>query len=278
MKFTSVTKLKTWAKMKGEETQTPPEIIMRTYMMERFLERISLSQYKDNFILKGGFLIASMVGLDMRSTMDMDTTIKGIFINEEILKGIVDEIMSIDAHDGITFELLSAKPIRDISEYDDFNFSIRCWFEKLRQDIRIDITIGNLILPSEITHDYQLLFENRTIQVKAYNLYTVLAEKIDAILSNNIHNTRTRDYYDIYLLVGLYKERIDRKKFSEILQVKMNEKNHNVYLDNQKLYVQKISEHTPIINMWEEYTKIYGFAKNITFTDVLVSLNWLLQN
>jgi len=198
MQFTSPTMLKDWIKNKSLETGISATLLMRSYMMERFLERISLSEYRENFILKGGFLIASMVGVDQRMTMDMDTTIKGISIDKSIIKNIVNEIIGIDARDDITFEILGIKGVREESPYDDFRISLRGWFHKMRADIKIDITVGDSIYPAEVDYPYDLMFENRSIPIMAYTLNTILAEKMDSVLSRRTSNTRSRDFYDIY--------------------------------------------------------------------------------
>jgi predicted nucleotidyltransferase component of viral defense system len=175
MKFTSATQLKDWIKNKSMQTGVPANILLRSYMMERLLERISLSPYNKNMILKGGFLIAAMVGIEQRSTMDMDTTIKGLRVNRERIDDILREIVSIDAHDGVSFMIQSIKNIHDINEYDDFRFSIRATFYSIRADMKVDITTGDNIIPHEIEYHYKLMFEDRTIPIMAYNLYTILA-------------------------------------------------------------------------------------------------------
>jgi len=277
MKFTSVTKLKDWIRNKAKEIDAPIDITMRSFMMERFLERISLSEYRDNFIIKGGFLIKALVGIDLRMTMDMDATIKGIQINYEAVEKIINEISLIDADDDITFEILSIKPIRDASEYDDFCISLRGWFLKLRQDIKIDITVGDLVLPSEIEQDYPLMFENRSISIMAYNLYSILAEKLDATLTNNIHNTRSRDFYDLYLLTRLNKNKINRKQLQEIIQAKMYDRGNSVYYENRRIYLEKIFESEKIRDHWATYANEYNYASAISFDDIIPVIHWLFE-
>lgn len=277
MKFTSVTKLKAWIRNKAKEADAPIDVIMRSYMMERFLERISLSEYRENFIIKGGFLIKALVGIDLRMTMDMDATIKGIRINHEVVEKLINNIASIDAGDDITFEILSIKPIRDASECDDFCISLRGWFLKLRQDIKVDITVGDLVLPSEIEQDYPLMFENRSISIMAYNLYSILAEKLDATLTNNIHNTRSRDFYDLYLLTHLNKNKIDCKQLQEITQAKMYDRGNNVYYDNRRIYLKKTFESKKIRDHWTTYANEYNYASEISFDDIIPAIYWLLD-
>ena len=278
MKFTSATKLKDWISKKAIKNDVEPALMMRYYMMERFLERISVSKYRENLILKGGFLISSLVGLDLRMTMDMDTTIRGLEINREIIEDIVNELISIDIDDGITFEVLKIKSIRPASEHDDFQFSLRCWFYKMRADIRVDFTVGDLILPNEIEHDYQLMFEERTISVMAYNLYTILAEKLDAILTLNVDSTRLRDYYDIHLLVKLHQKNINRQAFCSVFLTKMENRGHIDYAKSYAEYIAKISDSEMMKMRWKNYQAEYSYAKEIEFEDIIPIINWLLES
>ncbi|MDD3152960.1 MAG: nucleotidyl transferase AbiEii/AbiGii toxin family protein [Bacteroidales bacterium] len=154
--------------------------------MERFLERIAVSRYRDNFILKGGFLIAAMVGIDMRSTMDIDTTLKGIPVNESEIKKIITEILNTSVNDNVYFEMDSVQPIHDSGEYNDFRIGLTAAFFTMKIKLKLDITTGDSIIPSEIDYSYKLMFENRDISIKAYNLQTILAEKIESILARNV--------------------------------------------------------------------------------------------
>ncbi|MGO3169264.1 nucleotidyl transferase AbiEii/AbiGii toxin family protein, partial [Senegalia sp. (in: firmicutes)] len=201
MKISSPRQLKDWINNMAKENNLISNIVLQNFMMERLLERIAISKYKDNFILKGGFLIAAMVGIDMRSTMDMDTTIKGITINREIIEEILNEIILIDLDDNVSFRLKDIKNIHDISDYDDFRVSVEAQFFTIRVNMKIDITTGDVIIPREVEYSFKLMFEERDISIKAYNLNTILAEKIESILARNVANTRARDYYDVYILL-----------------------------------------------------------------------------
>jgi predicted nucleotidyltransferase component of viral defense system len=169
--------LKDWIKNKSKQTGTPANALLQTYMMERFLERVSDSTYRDNLILKGGFLIAAMVGIDRRTTMDMDTTVKGLPVSRKGIESIFNEIIAIGTDDGVAFEIQDIRNIRDISDYDDFRVSLRATLYTVRVNMKIDVTTGDAIIPREIEYNYKLMFEDRTIPVMAYNLYTILAEK-----------------------------------------------------------------------------------------------------
>ncbi len=275
--FTNATQLKDWIKNKSKETGTPANTLLQSYMLERFLERVSLSPYRDNMILKGGFLIAAMVGVDKRSTMDMDTTIKGVPVTRETIEDMLNEIISIDAGDNVTIELRDIKNIHDISEYDDFRASLTAVFQKVRVDIKIDITTRDTIIPQEIEYNYRLMFEDRTIPVMAYNLYTILAEKIETILVRSVANTRGRDYYDVYLLLRTGRETLSREELLRAIRAKAEERGSVPALDNRGKILRDISESPDIAKIWDSYMRRYPYAKGIALLDILVLITWVFE-
>jgi len=230
--FTSADQLKDKMKNKSKETGTHATELLQNYMLERFLERVSHSSYREKMILKGGFLIAAMVGVDKRSTMDIDTTIKGVPVNREGIESILREIIAIDVGDGVNFEIKNIKNIHDVSEYDDFRVSLLARLFTLRVNMNIDITTGDTIIPSEVIYNYKLMFEERTIPVMAYNLITILAEKIETIIVRSVGNTRGRDYYDIYLLLSLNKGTINRSELLHAIEIKADERESIEAIEN----------------------------------------------
>ena len=277
MRFTSATQLKDWIKNKSKQTGTPANALLQTYMMERFLERVSVSAYRDNLILKGGFLIAAMVGIDRRTTMDMDTTVKGLPVNREETEKIFNEIISIDTDDGVTFEIQDIKNIRDISDYDDFRISIRASLYTVRVNMKIDVTTGDAIIPREIEYQYKLMFEDRTIPVMAYNLYTILAEKIETIISRNVTNSRGRDFYDVYILLSMNKDTFSRTEFLNALRVKAEERGSVEDIENHSKHLKDIAESPEIAKIWAAYAKSYPYAKGIALPDILSLITWVFE-
>ena len=277
MTFTSATQLKDWIKNKSKQTGVPANVLLRSYMMERLLERVSLSSYRENIILKGGFLIAAMVGIDRRSTMDMDTTIKGLPISYEGIGNILREIMSVDTGDRVTFEIQDIRNIHDISEYDDFRVSIRASFYSIRADMKIDITTGDAIIPREIEYHYKLMFENRTIPVMAYNLYTILAEKIETILSRNVTNSRGRDFYDVYILLSMNRDTLSKSELLDALRVKGSERDSLSYIENHAKHLRGIADSPEIAKIWAAYGRSYPYAKGIELPDILALISWVFE-
>jgi len=189
--------LKAFIKKKAAEKNISAQLVMQNYMLERLLERISLSKYKHNFILKGGFLISAIVGLDTRATMDLDTTIKGFTLTHEAIREIFGEICTVEIADDVKFELGDISDIREGDDYPGIRVALKANYPPISVPLTVDVTTGDVITPREIEYTFSLLFDDRTISILAYNLETVLAEKIETVLSRSIANTRPRDFYDI---------------------------------------------------------------------------------
>ena len=193
------------AKKKGIHAQE----VLQIFMFERIIERLSVSPYKDSFILKGGLLISAILGVAERTTMDMDTTVKGLPMDEQSIQKAIREILDQTVDDGIEFQLLDLTPIREDDEYENFRASIQATYGKMKIPMKIDITTGDEITPKEIQFSYPFLFDDRRVMVKAYTQETILAEKYETIIRRNVGNTRARDFYDLHLLYRLYRENAD---------------------------------------------------------------------
>jgi predicted nucleotidyltransferase component of viral defense system len=247
-------------------------------MMERFLERVSISPYRNNLILKGGFLIASMVGINQRTTKDLDATLKGLPITKGGLKGILDEIISLDANDGVYFEIQDIKNIHDISEYDDFRVSTWASLYTVRVHMKIDITTGDTVIPHEIEYQYKLMFEDRTIPVMAYNLCTILAEKVETIISRNVTNTRGRDFYDVYLLLSMNRDAMQREELLYALHAKAEKRGSLKDVNDHAKHLRDIANSPEIANVWTGYTESNPYAKGIVLSDVLALIAWIFED
>ncbi|OQB53011.1 MAG: hypothetical protein BWX97_00977 [Firmicutes bacterium ADurb.Bin146] len=279
MRINSTKQLKDWISNYSKQNSLESNTVLQTYMMERFLERVAKSKYKDNFIIKGGFLIviAAMVGIDMRSTMDIDTTIKGVHTDQYEIEKIVNEILLEDVDDNITFTMKSIKSIHKAGKYNDFRIGIEAQFLTIRVTIKIDITTGDVIIPKEIDYSYKLLFEDREIMIKAYNIYTILAEKIESIIVRNVSNTRSRDFYDIYVLSKTESFKINKQDLKVAVYRKAKERNTIEYIDNYLKYITDISESQDIQKVWDSYKEKYSYARNIDLNDILEYLKKVLQ-
>lgn len=269
MIVSSPKQLKDWINNLAKRDNLVNNTVLQSFMMERLLERIAVSEYKDNFILKGGFLIAAMIGIDLRSTMDMDTTIKGIPINQDEIEKILNEIIIIDLDDHINFKIKNIKNIHDVSEYDDFRVSLEAVFYTIKVNLKIDITTGDVIIPGEVDYSFNLMFEDRKIMIKAYNLNTILAEKIESILVRNVSNTRARDFYDIYILAMLNKANFDKSEFKKVIWKKAEERKSTIYIEDYERYLNDVSESKDVLNIWNSYREKYNYAKDIEFESII---------
>ncbi|MBP2027454.1 putative nucleotidyltransferase component of viral defense system [Acetoanaerobium pronyense] len=276
MKIGSPKQLKDWINNMAKKKNLVANTLLQNFMMERLLERISISEYKDNFVLKGGFLIAAMLGIDLRSTLDMDTTIKGFPVTKENIEEILNEILSIDLGDNVTFTIKNINSIHDISEYEDFRVSLEAKFFTIKVNMKIDITTGDIIIPREVDYSFELMFEERSIEIKAYNLNTILAEKIESILARNISNTRARDYYDVYMLTSFRKDDINIVDLRSAIIEKAKERDTLIYLDKKEKYIADIEESKDLQLIWDSYTKKYPYAQGIKFDDIIKKLKEIL--
>ena len=253
-----------------------PQAVMQTYMLERLLERISISEYKDNFILKGGMLISSIIGIDNRSTMDMDTTIKGFKLDKENLENILQEIIKVDANDNIKFKIISIENIREDDDYGGLRVHLQASFDEMPIDLKIDVTTGDKITYKEINYKYNLLLEKRSIEIWTYNVETIIAEKYESIIKRSILNTRIRDFYDLYMLTHLDKKNINSKML--IAAIKETSKHRETFdIINDKNIVEdvinSIQNDNSLKEQWNKYQRSYEYAKDIKYEQLIHSIS-----
>lgn len=260
--------LKAFIKNKAKEKNISAQLVMQNYMMERLLERISLSPYRDNFIIKGGFLISSIVGLSSRATMDIDTTIKGFTLTHESIERIFLEVCDIEVEDDVTFEISSVGDIREGDDYPGFRVNLKANYLPISVPLTVDVTTGDIITPKEIDYTYKLLFEDRSITCLAYTLETVIAEKIETILSRGIANTRPRDYYDVYILYALKGDRCNMATLRQALDRTTAKRGSSNVLFKYDDIIGEIRTSKPLNLLWEKYQKDYTYSKDISFDSI----------
>lgn len=264
-------------KLKAEQTGADPRSLMRIYMMERFLERLSKSKYKDSFVIKGGILVTSMLGLSMRSTMDIDTTIHGFDLNENSVLKIVEEICDISTDDNITFEVNRVETIMDEMEYPGVRVHLNALCDKMKTPLKIDISTGDIITPKEIDYKYSLLLEDRSINLWAYNLETVLAEKIQTILVREVANTRMRDFYDVFALNNIYHEHIDFDTLANAFKATCQKRDTAFILENYHFLIDNIQKDENINRLWSQYQQKYEYAQGIELKKITEVVLYLMK-
>lgn len=262
---------------KAKKYNLSPQILLTRFFMERFLERISLSKYKNNFILKGGILISSMVGVDFRMTKDMDLTIKNIPLNEVFIKNALIEITNIEIDDGTTFKLLDLQSIREEFEYSGFRARFSCVLDKTQNIIQLDITTGDVITPSEVKYSYELLIEKRKINITCYPIETILAEKVESILSKNITTTRMKDFYDCYMLGKLYIDEINREDLIKAIKNTARTRKTEFIFDNIQKTINLIENDESLKFLWTAYSSQFDYAKKIKFESLIEEIKKLLK-
>lgn len=249
-----------------------PQEMLQMFLFERILERLSLSRFKSNFILKGGLLIASMIGVESRSTLDMDTTVNGIPMTEEFIREAIIEMIGIEVGDGISFIYQKMEPIREDDAYSNFRVHIKALYGKINAPMKIDITTGDVITPASINYTYKLLFEDKTISVNAYNIETILAEKYETIIRRNIGITRARDFYDLYILFNSRFEEINRHDFKMAVQNTANHRGSLEYLEEWQGICEEILNEPALEKLWINYQNDNRYAADITFKSVANNL------
>ncbi len=249
-----------------------PQAVLQNYMLERLLERISLSKFKDKFILKGGMLIAAFVGIDARTTMDMDATLKNMSLTEQAVAEALNDIFKIQLDDNITFKLLKIENIRDDDVYGGYRASLNALFDALKVTLKIDLTTGDRITPKEIRYKFGLLFEDRTINILAYNAETILAEKYETVLRRSVLNTRIRDFYDIYVLMNFMSQNIDMALLQRAIKATANKRDTAEVLDNAKSVIEIIKNDEEMQSRWFLYQKDFNYAKNISWNEVIAAI------
>ena len=261
--------LKAKASNLAKQTNIPNKYIIQNFMFEALLKRISNSNHKDKFIIKGGLLLSSIFGVNLRSTMDLDTTIKGLPLNKSTITKVITEIINIDLKDNITFEIENIKDIREEDLYSGYNVNLKADFDGLKTNLMIDITTGDVITYKEVEFKYSTLFDNETINIMTYNYETIIAEKFESIISRNIDNTRMKDYYDLYMFVNLKWNDINKDTLRKAIINTSKARETLDYIDNASKYIELISEDSRLKSLWNSYQNNYEYAKDIEFEDTI---------
>ena len=268
-------RIKSVAKQNNADART----LMRIYMMERFLERLAQSEYRDNFIIKGGILVTAMIGVAHRSTMDIDTSMKNLNLSAEDALRVVNQVKDIDLDDGVSFEVKDVSNIMDEMEYPGIRVTMNANVGRLITPLKIDISTGDVITPRAIEFNYDLLLEDRSISLWSYNLETILAEKLQTVLARGILNTRMRDFYDIRMLLDTYEDKVNKAVLKDAFAATCK-KRETDHLQEQAEEIIKIIEADEQLQvLWRAYQKKYSYAAEIDYASVINGvrklMNWI---
>lgn len=271
------TQLKAMVRNKSHGDNAKAMTLIRNFVMERFLERMSLSKYSGNLILKGGLLIASMVGLDNRATMDIDTTIRNYNFSAEDAEKMIEDIIAVPLEDGTRFTVKSVENIMDDAEYPGIRFKLEAALDNMKTPLKIDISTDDVITPKEINYEYKLMFEERSIPLLAYNLETVLAEKIETIISRGTLNTRMRDYYDLMILNVVKSDAINYADLTKALEATSRKRNSYELLSAPKHILEQIKSDTGLMEQWRIYRRKYDYAADYHWEDIVKNIEQLFK-
>lgn len=253
------------------------QALYRTYFMERFFERLSLSKYRDNFIIKGGSLVSALIGNNLRTTSDIDTTVDSLTLTEKDMKKIVKEILSQKVDDGVTFKIADCQKIMDDFEYSGIRIKFYANLEKTKFDFHLDISTNDVITPRPVHSNFNLMFENRSISLYTYNLETLLAEKLQTVMSRDVLNTRMKDFYDIHIILKLREADINSSILQEAFSATSQKR--NLIIDIEQFYqvISRIKTSDTMNKNWENFTRKNFYAKDISFYETLESVSKLCE-
>ena len=266
-------RIKSVAKQNNADART----LMRIYMMERFLERLTQSEYRDNFIIKGGILVTAMIGVAHRSTMDIDTSMKNLNLSAEDALRVVNHVKDIDLDDGVSFEVKDVSNIMDEMEYPGIRVTMNANVGRLITPLKIDISTGDVITPRAIEINYDLLLEDRSIKLWSYNLETILAEKLQTVLARGILNTRMRDFYDIRMLVDTYEDKVNKAVLKDAFAATCKKRGTDNLQEQAEEIVKIIEADEQIQVLWRAYQKKYSYAADIDYASVIRGVRKLMD-
>lgn len=268
-------RIKSVAKQNNADART----LMRIYMMERFLERLAQSEYRDNFIIKGGILVTAMIGVAHRSTMDIDTSMKNLNLSAEDALRVVNQVKDIDLDDGVSFDVKDVSNIMDEMEYPGIRVTMNANVGRLITPLKIDISTGDVITPRAIEFNYDLLLEDRSISLWSYNLETILAEKLQTVLARGILNTRMRDFYDIRMLLDTYEDKVNKVVLKDAFAATCNKRGTDHLQEQAEEIIKIIETDEQLQVLWRAYQKKYSYAAEIDYASVINGvrklMNWI---
>ena len=267
--------LKAKIKNIAKEKNIPAQVILHNYMFERLLIRLSNSKYKDKFVLKGGILVAAIVGLDNRATMDLDATLKNLPLKPEIISSAIENICSIHYNDGVIFEIMTISPIRENDTYGGYRIMLNAKFDTMNTPLSIDVSTGDVITPHAIKYGFSEMFDNnKSYELWTYNIETILAEKVETILRRGVFNTRPRDFYDTYILSTTQK--FDHAVFIEGLNSTTAHRGTTKQIVDIPSILHNIAESSELRSMWDKYRKQFAYAQSIEYDQIMLALKKLL--
>ena len=269
-------KLNNIIKKKSNGNNNLAHHLHQMFFFEHVLMRLEKSKYRDNIILKGGVLLSSIIGEDLRTTKDIDATLKSLPLNIDSIRNIFEEILSIDIDDNVNFEIVNIKDIRLEDEYGGFRINVKGTFYKIKTNFFIEITTGDIITPREIKYKYNSIFEDKKINIMAYTIETIIAEKFESIISKNITTTRAKDFYDLYMLMNKHKNDINNRNIVKAIENTFNKRNTEFNIDNFKEIVEILEDSNVLKRVFTDYQSKLEYTKEVSFDDTIKAINIII--
>ena len=271
-------KLRSICKKISDETGLSYNVIQTHYFLETILEKISKSDENQNFIFKGGFLLASFIGIKQRSTVDIDFLIRKFTLTKENISQKLEKILKHEVYEDINYEIKKVEEIRKDDEYGGFRIAIECKLDNIRQIILLDIATGDPITPKEIIYKYKSTFDDKIYEIYSYNIETILAEKIQTIYQRGVFNTRSKDFYDVYILFHLKKKEIDYKKLGVACRNTFKHRSNKFNVVDILNVLGTLKGENDMLKYWSNYQDRFRYAKNISFHEVIDTIAELMMN
>ncbi len=269
--------LKDKARNVANENAISIQQVLQNYMFERVLERLSKSEYKENFIIKGGLLLSSIMGINLRTTMDMDTNITGINLDKEELSKILNEVLNMDIGDNVSFKIEKIEDIKQEEYYGGYQFKIIATYENIKVQFHMDVSTGDVITPRAIEYKYKKLFDDSYIDILSYNQETIIAEKLQAILERKTQNSRMKDYYDLYFFVNYRWDTIDKEILAEAIIRTFSTRNSITELKDINTTIKNLENNQFLNTLWIDYAKKYVYSKDIKFKDTIGAIETIKE-
>ena len=270
-------KLKNIISKKAHGNSDISQKFYQLFYFERILERISISNYKDQIILKGGLLLTSIIGDDERTTKDMDATLKGIPLTKNDVEKVFKEILNIDIDDGVSFLIISIKDIRLEDEYGGFRLKILSKLDNNKTYITVELTTGDVITPREMKYNYNSIFEDKKISIMSYTLETILAEKFQTIVTRGLLNTRLKDFYDVYILINTKMKELSKDNLIKAIKNTFERRKTNIDIEQFNELIKDLSTDNNMNNLWNEYVLKNSYAKEIAFKDTIDAIKQIIE-
>lgn len=270
-------KLNDIIKKKSKGNNNLAHHLHQMFFFEHVLMRLEKSKYRDNIILKGGVLLSSIIGEDLRTTKDIDATLKSVSLNIESIRNIFEEILSIDIEDSVNFEIVSIKDIRLEDKYGGFKINVKGTFDKIRTNFFIEITTGDIITPREIEYNYNSIFEDKKINIMAYTIETIIAEKFESIISKNVTTTRAKDFYDLYMLMNKHRKDINNRNLVKAIENTFNRRNTEFNINNFKETAEMLEDSNALKRVFTNYQQKLEYTKIVNFIDTIKSIKEIIE-